>query len=141
MNAIVPQRATQAQTEFAIELIGTGFLDAAEELTCKLTSNDTAKVVYQASLVAYEASTVFHCIFNVVPRGNYVLSVSMNAEQYVDVEVLFSVLPAIQILDVEPGSIMSRQEGQMVMVQAENLVDGCWCVFEHLSASLAPVIG
>lgn len=28
----------------------------------------------------------------------------------------------------------------MIVVQAENLVDGCWCVFEHTSAALAPVI-
>ncbi len=86
MNTIIPQRATQAQTEFAIELIGTGFLDATEELTCKLTSNDTAKIVYQTIIVTYANVTNFHCVFNVVPRGDYVLSVSMNAEQHVDVD-------------------------------------------------------
>lgn len=95
VSDIVPRRATQAQTEFALELRGTGFLDAAEELTCKLRSTNGSRTEYPTSLVAYESSTLAHCVFNLVPRGDYVLSVSMNAEQYTDALVLFQVLPAI----------------------------------------------
>ena len=39
---------------------------------------------------------------------------------------------------MEPAYIQSRATGQVVLVQAEHLVDGCWCVFEYLSPALAP---
>ena len=40
---------------------------------------------------------------------------------------------------MDPAAIQSRTTGQVVLVWAEHLVDGCWCVFEYLNPALAPL--
>jgi hypothetical protein len=44
----------------------------------------------------------------------------------------------MQILDVEPAAVLRNSARQVVLVQAENAVAGCWCVFENMSPANAP---
>lgn len=111
-------------------------MDTGEELSCQLTSNDSTK--YNASLVKYESPTLMHCVFAILPKGDYSMAITMNLRQYSETNFTLRVLPAMQILDVQPVSILIRSPGQLVMVQAENLVDDCWCVFEYLNMPQAP---
>jgi hypothetical protein len=103
-------------TEFAIEMRGSGFLDAGVELSCKLTSTNATRTEYNANLVAYESTNSAFCIFDIIPQDVYDVGLSLNAYQYVQAEIPFIVLPAIELLDAEPASIMSRQIGQMIIV-------------------------
>ena len=76
-----------------------------------LISTNGSATEYNATLTEFESWTMSHCTFDVVPRGVYIVTLSLNAEQYVTAKMNFTVLAAIQLLDVEPASIMSLQIG------------------------------
>lgn len=127
---------TLSQSELVLSVTGTGILNSGDELRCRLRSLDNSSLAYEASLVVFDSSEEVQCTFAIVPRGPYDVLLSVNGRQTVTAPEPVQVLSAIQIIDAEPPAVQSRATGQVLLVQAENLVDGVWCVFEHLSPAI-----
>lgn len=81
------------------------------------------------------------CTFGAVPNGAYSLSLASNGAQYARASTTLRVLPAVQILDVDPPAVLRHTPGQVFLVQAANLGDGAWCLFEQQGPALAPFPG
>lgn len=83
------------------------------------------------------------CLFSIVPNDIYIIGLAFNGVQinYVNEgQATLEVIDSIQIKDVYPHMIISRQLGQVLFIQSENLVNDLWCIFEHEHASVAPAI-
>ena len=54
----------------------------------------------------FETSEKIHCVFFSLEKGNYDLFVTMNLVQFIQTNIQLSVVPALQIIDVEPQAIL-----------------------------------
>ena len=144
-----PERVVQSQGELVLTVEATGLVDSGDELKCRLVpqgpdgeSAFASEHLAWASRIMYEAAVApdkIECTFGLVPPGVYVLGLAINRVQWVSADASPTrVLSAMQILDVEPVAVLRHSPGQVIFVQAENLVPGCMCIFESMNPANAP---
>jgi len=142
LHSVGPARVSQGGAELLLTVAATGLVDGGEGARCRLDPlPGSPGSRLQAARVLYLSSSSTTCTFGAVPNGHYSLALASNGAQYVTAGTTVRVLPALQILDVDPPHVLRHTPGQALLVQATNLADGAWCIFEEQGPALAPFQG
>lgn len=88
-------------------------------MKCLLTSKANPNRSFFALQVIYKNSKVVQCLFSIVPNDIYKIGIAFNGVQinyFNDTINYLDVIDAIQIREVHPHMIITRQLGQVLYI-------------------------